>query len=259
MMRKTENKSGLDVFIVHTDSEWQVAQKIAALLGDYGYNVARSGDRAENCGAPARLPSNATAVLVIWPVTRAIYEMPEFEARIAARDGRLVQIYAGAERPYGTFAGPPPVDFVGWDLTATGPRWAALMRRLRRLCGPPPKRPVDVVATTSSMVLYSTLVIAMGSIAAVAWQVGRNDAQQAAAPPPPTGALTQEAAARAPIIAPRVAPAEIEVTVDRAFLGGPETYDTDLGVEVAPAPPPPPAPPPEPVKRAPQNPPSAFD
>ncbi len=252
----------MDVFIVHTDSEWQLAQKIARLLDERGYSVAHSGARSQaGRDAVESLPSNAAAVLVIWPVARAIFDMPEFEARLAARDGRLVQIYAGAERPTEVYAGPAAVDFVGWDLTATGPKWHALMQRLRRLCGPPTKRPRDAGAALEATVLYSTLVIAAGSIAAVFFQVGHNDALQASAPAPaPVGAVTQEAL-RIPIVAPpRAARDDDDAQATAgAGLGGPEDYDTDLGVEVTEVTPPPPPAAPAPVKRAPQNPPSALE
>ena len=267
-MRKTDRDNRTDVFIVHTDSEWQLAKKIAQLLEEYGYGVAQSGTRAQAGEEPVEtLPSNASAVLVIWPVTRAIFDMPAFEARAAALDGRLVQIYAGSARPDETYAGASPLDFVGWDLTATGARWHGLMRRLRKLCGPPPKRPLDVVATTQSLVLYSTLVLAVGSIAAVFLELGHKDAQQATAPAAPIGSsVTEEAMRSTIVVAPRAVRAlrDEDAEAERAAgLGGPEAYEKDLGVDevvLAPVleqPAPPPAP--EPVRRAPQNPPSALE
>ncbi len=262
-MRKTQHNDGTDVFIVHTDSEWQLAKKIAQLLEEHGYTVAQSGTRSLASRQPVdNLPSNARAVLVIWPVTRAIFDMPEFEARIAAKDGRLLQIYAGSERPQGVYPGPAPVDFVGGDHTATGAKWLALWVGLRRLCGAPPRRPHDVIATTQSLVLYSTLVLAVGSIAAVLLQGGHKDVLEAVAPAPPIGSVTQEVMRSAIVAPPRMARADDDEEAARAAgLGGPEAYDTDLGVdEITPAPvlaaPPPP---PEPVKRAPQNPPSALE
>jgi hypothetical protein len=251
-MGKSHNDNQADVFIVHTDSEWQVARKLAYLLDECGYIVAHSGAQPVNY-----LPSDARVVIVIWPVTDAIFEMPAFEARVAARDGRLVQVYAGAARPGETYDGPSAVDFAGWDLTATGSKWRALMQRLRPLCGPPPRRPVDSNAATQSLVLYSTLVLAVGSIAAVLVQgMNHHDVEQAVAPMAPAETMTQ-AAVRSDIVLP---PAQLEEAVEDAApegLGGPERYDRDLGVEESPRAPV--AAPPPPAKRAPQNPPSALE
>lgn len=261
-MRNADQKALTDIHIVHTDSEWQIAQTIARLLDARGYSVAPSRTLdLPNHPSMDTMPNDAAAVLVIWPMTRALFDKPALEARAAAQSGRLIQIYAGAARPDETYAGPSPVDFSDWDLMPAGEAWSALMRRVRRLCGAPPKLQVNMGAVSQAVALYTTLVLAVGGIGYALVQSGaNNDTQEAAATPPRPIEAPDATPIRRAIVMPTQVAADEDAEARDAGLGGPEDYEKDLGVEEVVASPviTPPAPA-TPQKRAPQNPPSALD
>jgi hypothetical protein len=245
----------IDVFVVHTQMEWHIARSLVDLLVAHGFTVG-SSRHVERPGVVAgATPGDARATIVIWPLDRGLCDMLEMEARAAAQRGALVEIYAGRVRPSETYAGSRPVDFTGWDYTRPGMKWETLLHRLRPLCGPPRKRPVDVVAMTQKVVLFGTLAITMTAIIAALGQVARDGTKVVARDP----MLTAPRAA--PIVSPEEAPAPVHpgVVVE---AGGPGDYkrdlgDIDQGIDVAKLPP---AEAPEEeataiaVKRAPQGP-----
>lgn len=243
-----------DIQIVHLDSEWHVVKAMARLLHARGYRISPSRVLELPDVAPLDVaPADAAAVLVVWPVRRELFDKPALEARAASKRRRLVQVYAGFERPEETYDGPTGVDFSGWDFKSSGGRWDALMRRLRPLCGAPPKSQIDMVSAMPAIVLYSTMSLA---IAAGVASLLQNRPDAPGQPLQPTTASSTPPAL-APVIKSVAQEAETEVG-----RGGPVEYgyvnkkdDDDQGVELKPAHRAPPAPPPpEPPKRAPQGP-----
>lgn len=227
--------AAVDVFVVHTQMEWQIARSIVELLAAHGYTVGAS-QRVEKPGCVARAtPADARAVVVIWPLDRGLCDMLEMEARAAAQRGALVQIYAGRVRPSEPHAGSAPVDFTGWDYTRPGAKWAALLSRLRPLCGAPPTRPVDVNALTQKAVMFSTLAITLAAIVAALGQGAGEDIEVAAPDPQFT----------APVAQPIVSVEDVRAPVHPGasmLEGGPGDYkrdlgDIDQGIDVAKLPP----------------------
>jgi hypothetical protein len=225
----------IDVYVVHTQMEWQIARSMVELLTAWGYTVGAS-QRVELPGCVARAtPADARATVVIWPLDLGLCDMLKLEARAAAQRGALVQIYAGRVRPDETYPGPPAVDFTAWDYTRPGARWETLIRRLTPLCGPPRSRPLDVNGLTQKTVLIGTLMVTLTAIVTVLGQSGREQVQVAAPDPHLT----------APVAPPIVTVADVpEAPVHPGIVltGGPDEYktdlgDVDLGVDVAKIPP----------------------
>lgn len=241
----------VDIYLVHTDSEWQMASRLARLMTDIGYTVA-SAHRAPAVG-PEPLPADAAAVIVIWPLTSALFQKPALEARAAAQRGHLVQICSGQARPDESYGGGKVISFAGWDYAPTGAEWKALLRQLRPLCGAPPRPRIDPVAATPTAVIAVTVGAAVASMVFALGQSG-NERQQQAAPTPRDAPETGPVQLAAPAPTPRATDVSDNVVLPDSGLGGPEAYDKDLGFEVgvAPAEVAPEAP--EPRKRDPQGP-----
>jgi len=227
--------AAVDVFVVHTQMEWQIARQLVDLLVAHGYTVGAS-KHVERPGAVAVATSaDARATIVIWPLDHGLCDMLEMEARAAAQRGALVQIYAGRVRPSETYASSEPIDFTGWDYTRPGAKWEALLHRLRPLCGPPRRRPVDVIALTQKVVLVGVLGVTVAAIFAALGQVAR-DGTEVAAPGP---LLTAPEAP--PIVSAEEAHAPVHVGA-AVEEGGPGDYkrdlgDIDQGIDVAKLPP----------------------
>ncbi|MDX2235414.1 MAG: hypothetical protein NW200_13025 [Hyphomonadaceae bacterium] len=250
----------VDIYIVHMETEWQLAKTLAGYLHALGYLVSPAQKLElpafDLAGRAEALPSEACAVLVIWPSRAELFPKPALEARAAAQRGRLVQIYAGHERPPERYAGQPPVAFAGWDYAPTGAQWKTLLSRLKPLCGPPPKPSVDVVQTVQWGVLCATFVAALAASVLALGQGDQRGRTIEAAPPQPIDGMTPTAEpARVTAEAPARPLGDVVrelATADSAY-GGPETYDRDLGVDtgkaapadVAPEPQPPPRRPPQ--------------
>ena len=254
-----------DIYIVHTEMEWQVAKAIGRALDAHGYVIAPT----KTLELPGRrvvktLPADADAVIVIWPIAPTEFGMPtlELEARAAARRGALVQIFAGVARPGEPYPGRAPVDFTVWDRTNTSGEFRALLRRLRPLCGPPRTRPPDVVRATTQTIMFATTMVALGAIfLALGQSIRRHELQAspALAPVSPVEERDTRVALSAAIAKDKRADnATFTVEPDRANIGGLENgYDKDLGVDPADTvltPPTPPPAPPAPPPRAPQGP-----
>lgn len=225
----------IDVYVVHTQMEWQMARSIVELLTAWGYSVGAS-QRVERPGFVANaLPADARATVVIWPLDLGLCDMLKLEARAAAQRGALVQIYAGRVRPDETYPGPAAVDFTAWDYTRPGAKWEMLIRRLTPLCGAPRSRPLDVNGLTQKTVLVGTLMVTLTAIVAALGQGGREHVQVATPDPQFTAPVAP------PIVSVedvREAPARMGVVLS----GGPDEYKTDLGdidqgVDVAKIPP----------------------
>lgn len=231
----TRTPAAIDVFVVHTQMEWQIARSLVDLLVVHGFKVAASR-HVDRPGVVAGVtPADARATIVIWPLDSGLCDMLEMEARAAAQRGTLVQVYAGRVRPSETYAGSSPVDFTGWDYTHPGGKWEALLNRLRPLCGPPRTRPVDINALTQKVVLVSTLAVTLAAIIAVLGQVSREGVHVAV----PDPLLTEPVAP--PIISAEEATDSVHVG-GVVETGGPGEYkrdlgDIDLGVDVAKLPP----------------------
>jgi hypothetical protein len=230
----------VDIYIIHMDSEWQIAQIIAGFMHEQGYIVAPTHTLALPArSGPDPMPADANAVLVIWPIRSELFPKPALEARAASQRGHLLQIYAGQARPEDTYAGPPPINFATWDYQAAGPQWAQLMHGLRKLCGPPPRPKVDVSAATQTAVMVGTLFMAIiGAIFALG-QSSQQPTLQAGPASPIDGAQSAPAEVATDADARPIREVARDIGADDTLSGGPtnEDYEKDRGVEMGKTPP----------------------
>lgn len=237
---RSRDAKPVDIYIVHMDSEWQIAQIVAGFMHEQGYVVAPTHTLAlPAISGPDPMPADARAVLVIWPIRSELFPKPALEARAAAQRGHLLQIYAGQARPQETYPGPTPINFATWDYQAAGPQWAQLMNQLRKLCGPPPRPKVDVAAATQTAVMVGTLFMAIiGAIFALG-QSGQQPTLQAGPDMPIDGAQSAPAEVATSADARPIREVARDITADDKLSGGPtnEDYEKDRGVEVGKTPP----------------------
>jgi hypothetical protein len=134
------------IYIAFAETDWPRVLPLARHLTAFGYSVgpAKALDLPER---PEHEPTEADAqcVIAVWSATSVSSAAVQYAARTALNRNALVEIRTGRAIPSERYANGSPIDFSTWEHTTREGSWRALLRRLRPICGAPPKRPLDLV------------------------------------------------------------------------------------------------------------------
>jgi hypothetical protein len=170
----------IDIYIVFAETDWSRVLPLARHLAAYGYTVGPS-KALDLPNKPAVEPTEADAkcVIVVWSRTSTTSAALHYAARTAVSRKALVEIRTAKNVQGERYLPYMPIDFSTWDHTTREGAWRLLLRRLRPICGAPPKRPLDLVEVGPRALMAGVAVVSIGTSALILSQSNQSDARAA--------------------------------------------------------------------------------